>query len=900
MKRVFTLCCMLLSISMTTTLLAVPAKPGIHTIEQADGTTLRIEMHGDEHFHFTTTEDGYLIRQNAHGVYEYAELTAEKVVKPIGVKAYSIDQRATAAQQLPSRAVKATQALRDNQLIKEKKLHVQAISPRKKEATTTAALPSRGLVLLVQYSDVKFYNASTQTSMSNMLNGSNYDYEGATGSVRKYFTDQSNGKYVPDFDVIGPITLSRKMAYYGGNDSYGNDLRPHEMVNEACSIANARFGADFSRYDSDNDGWVDFVYVIYAGYAEAQGADENTIWPHSSSVSSDDKYDGKYVGRYACSSELRGYSGTTRDGIGTFCHEFSHVLGLPDYYDTDYADGVDNTANIPGVWSLMSGGSYNNDSKTPPNYSSYDKYYLGWVTPTLLNTTGSVTLRADGLTYYAITADGILSSATMPKDVWYLENRQQTGWDAYLPTSGMLVTKVHYDQAMWDWNSVNNGTPMRYDIIEADGLSSAYRDAHVTFPGVNNVRTFSPVGNYTLTNISESSGVVTFNLGVEPYDDTLADNVVFYDGFEDPENWITSDPSTTSALVEYGGICVNRFTDISAAGGDYYLISSYDESAVRNAWAISTNNASLQAGHEYTLSAYVWAPGSTDVADQIQFTIGRSSDISSHTKVVFDVHEKYGRWTLISAKFTPTLAGVYHFGIHHCTQEVNLNYVMIDELTVTASASEPQESTDEKLFYDSFESYDEWIMTDPSSTCMYAEYGGIFLASFDNLPAPGGNYYLISSYDASASRDAWAIMRNGVSLEAGEEYTISAYIYAPGYDGVADQIQFTVGTSSAISSQRKVILDVYEQYDSWTLVTTTFTPTSNGIYHFGIHHCTQTLDVNAIAIDEFTITHFTVKEDTALEDIEIHTSSAQKVLENGIIYILRKGEKYTIDGRKVE
>ncbi len=891
---------------MITTLQAVPAKQGIHTVKQPDGTTLRIELHGDEHFHFTTTEDGYLIKQNGQGVYEYAEFTVERVINSIGVKAYSLDQRA--AQPLPKRAIKAAEALRKvdaSYWSKGSKRLTLDKAQRAPKAVGTPMLASRGLVLLVEFADKRMQAETTQSSMNDMLNGSNYTYDDATGSVRKYFSDQSNGAYVPEFGVFGPITLSRDMAYYGGNDNYGDDLRPAEMVNEACSIANAKFGVDFSQYDSDGDGNVDFVFVIYAGYAEAQGASENTIWPHQWSLESagipleERIYDGKYVSGYACSSELQGYSGTTRAGIGTFCHEFSHVLGLPDYYDTDYAEGVDNTSKIPDVWSLMSGGSYNNNSKTPPNYSAYDKYYMGWITPTVLNTSRSVSLPADGRTCYAITADGTLSGATDAKDVWYLENRQQTGWDAYLPAHGMLVTKVHYNQAVWSMNTVNNGTPMCYDIIGADGSGLGRNNASVTFPGLKNIRSFTPVGRYSLKNITETSEVISFQVVEDVTAADPADNVVFYDSFENPDEWIVNDPSTTSCYAEYGGILIEYFSNLAAPGGNTYLISSYDEYAARDAWAVSTRSVALEAGKEYMLSAYVYAYGIDDVFDKIQFTIGNSSNIANQTEVVCELHEKYRPWTIVSAKFTPTTSGVYHFGIHHCTAEKNVNVVAIDELTITAVADVPEQATDDVLVYDSFEDDAFWITTDPSTTCRFASYGGIFVNRFSNIPAAGGNYYLISGYDNSAARDAWAIMRNGLSLEAGKEYTISAYVFAWGNNNFADQIQFTVGTSSAISSQTEVILDLHERYDPWTLVTAKFTPTTDGLYHFGIHHCTQALGVNDIAVDEFKISKV-ASAITALENAETSTLVARKVLKNGTLYIIKpNGETYTIDGRRI-
>ncbi len=674
MKRFFTLCSILLTISITTMLQAIPAKPGIQTIEQPDGTTLRITLHGDEHFHFTTTEDGYLIKQNANGVYEYAEFTTEKGIKSIGVKAYSKEQRVR-NKQLPNRAVKAAEAFKSRKVIKNKRINAQA-----------ATIAPKGLVLLVQFSDKSFKAASTHSSMNEMLNGTNYTYSGATGSVKKYFTDQSNGKYLPDFGVFGPITLSRNMAYYGQNVGE-NDIRPHEMVNEACSIANANFNVDFSQYDSDNDGNVDFVYVIYAGYAEAQGGGENTIWPHQWDLRAEEanipaskrKYDGKYVARYACSSELQGASGSTRDGIGTFCHEFSHVLGLPDYYDTEYGTNYNSNAT-PNSWSLMDAGSYNNNGKTPPNYSAYDKYYIGWITPTVLNAPDNVTLQADGENYYAITADGKLSTAKTTKEVWYLENRQQTGWDAYLPAHGMLVTKVQYNNNAWEENTVNNGTPMYYDIIEADGKASGSSSTGATFPGSRNITSFIPVNTYPLTEITETSGVIKFKFMGDRgsnNDDTAESEVLFYDSFETEEEWIITDNSTTAEFnMEIGGL-----RDIDAVSGEYYLISGYDADAQRNAWAIMRNGIQLKAGQEYTIEAYLYAPGYGE-PDQIQITVGKSSDNASQTKVILDLQEIYDDWTVVSAKFTPITDDAYHFGIHHCTKILDVNAIAIDEFTI--------------------------------------------------------------------------------------------------------------------------------------------------------------------------------------------------------------------------
>lgn len=495
-----------LALLMASALFAVPAKRGTMTVKQPDGTTLNISKHGDEYFHYTTTDDGYLLTKNANGVYEYAEFDGQNI-RSLGVAAKPIDKRSKAD-------LKVLAKLSNNPIpadvqnnLRRKAQVARSHQPAK---VGTVNLATKGLLILVNYTDVKFQSVNTQTAMNEMLNGENYNYLDATGSARQYFIDQSSGKYKPQFDVIGPVTLPNNRAYYGANKNK-NDIRPEYMVTHACSIAAKQFDVDFSKYDNDNDGYVDFVYILYAGVGEADSDVDDAVWPHSWSLKGAGltlpTYNGKKINNYACSGELDGQS-LERCGIGTFCHEFSHVLGLPDYYDTEYGTNYDNNAT-PGKWSLMDQGSYNNDGKTPPNYSAHDKFYFGWATPTIMNTPSFVTIPADGATYRAVTTGTL--SATSSDEVFYFENRQQTGWDAHLPGHGLLVTKVTYDQDVWDYNEPNNGTPMLYDIQEADGKPTG-GDSGDTYPGTKKVTSYTPVSNYDLTDITESAdGVITFN-----------------------------------------------------------------------------------------------------------------------------------------------------------------------------------------------------------------------------------------------------------------------------------------------------------------------------------------------------------------------------------------------------
>ena len=408
------------------------------------------------------------------------------------------------------------------------KTNIQRMAPRR---TPSINLAPKGLLILVNYADITFNSSNNQLAFDSLANSDNYTYNGATGSCKAYFKAQSNGQYEPNFDVIGPITLPQNSAYYAANDAAGNDRYVVDFVVDACKGADS-LGVDFSQYDNDNNGIVDFIYIIYAGYAESEGAGATTMWPHNWDIisalyfgySNTDEYyansetdfklpsfDGKLVNAYACSNELRKAT-SKRAGIGTICHEFSHVLGLPDYYLTT-TEPVTQQRLTPGAWSLMGYGNYLNDGNTPPNYSIYDKYYLGWVTPTVLAESQSLTLYADGETGYMLTRNEkhVDQGAYRTDTVYYLENRQLQGWDTYLPGHGMLIWQVIFDEEDWFNNCPNDYVP-RYRLISALSTSSPYTTTkpkpEVPFPGSKNITKYTPFSHNGLYNIEETSGVI--------------------------------------------------------------------------------------------------------------------------------------------------------------------------------------------------------------------------------------------------------------------------------------------------------------------------------------------------------------------------------------------------------
>ena len=383
------------------------------------------------------------------------------------------------------------------------------------ESTFPVLGEQKGLVILVEYDDVAF-TYGDYDYFHRMLNEEGFSDYGSLGSARDWFVENSDGKFLPDFDVYGPVKLPNNRQYYGGNDSFGNDIRPHEMAIHACQILDDE--VDFSQYDRDGDGVIDNVFIFYAGKGEHDSGVKNAVWPHSWELAlglPGEKYifDGVQLNHYACTCEYP--SGYKRpDGIGTFIHEFSHVMGLPDLYVTNYTTGF-----TPGEWSVMDQGPYNNDRLTPPNYSSYEKGALGWIDFKPFEE-GRMEIHD-----LSSTNEAFALPTDSDNEFFFFENRQQHGNDAFLPGHGMLVWHVDYKKSYWTMNIVNNtSTHQCVDLIEADNVKSTATRASDAFPGTKNVTAFGFDTKpqliswsktrlaFDLEDITESEdGVISFN-----------------------------------------------------------------------------------------------------------------------------------------------------------------------------------------------------------------------------------------------------------------------------------------------------------------------------------------------------------------------------------------------------
>lgn len=406
---------------------SVPAKRGVwRTVTLSNGLTVKARLCGDEHAHWWQAEDG--------SCFDVDSLGKGKAVVP---------------QELMSKARSRMAARRQA----ARRANAKKTSQRIATNGITGKFQGQrhGLIILVNFADSKFNTSKfgpTQTLYSRIANEANYGENNFKGSISDYFKAQSGGQFLLDFDVAGPVTLPHGYSYYGQNDDDGYDKRPTKMVKEACQAVDG--SVDFSKYDWDGDGEVEEVFVVYAGNGEHDTTNQpNLIWPHMDNLANYNEQltlDGVTINTYACASELNGDK--TLSGIGTFCHEFSHCMGFPDMYDTA-SDG--NNFGM-GSWDLMDYGSYNGDGYVPAGYSGYEKMVCGWTTPIELDkpmTVNGMERLADmGQTY-------IIYNKGNRNEYYILENRQQSGFDKYLPGSGLLIERVDYDKDIWEWNAVN-------------------------------------------------------------------------------------------------------------------------------------------------------------------------------------------------------------------------------------------------------------------------------------------------------------------------------------------------------------------------------------------------------------------------------------------------------------
>ncbi|WP_417125718.1 M6 family metalloprotease domain-containing protein, partial [Prevotella pectinovora] len=490
MKRILISAVLSLCAAMT---FAIPAKKSWKVVSQSDGTTIRVSQAGDEHLHYYITEDNVPLYKAADNRYCYLTIENGK-----------LHNSGVLAHESAARSAKELQVMNT---IHDLAPIARQMAAKKRSAAKRCGRPDRlpskddisvfkgskkALVILAAFSDKSFSKGDDAIVKfyGEVLNQEGYSQNGAAGSVHDYFKDMSRGEFDLTFDIVGPVKVSKSATYYGGpSPIMGGADHIGEFITEAIKKADEKCDIDWKKYDWDDDGEVEQVFVLYAGYGQATGGPTGTIWPNAwtldEALQNNDgnggfSIDGVFINQYACSNELYLDSGTVPMGLGVFCHEFSHCMGLPDMYDTNYG-----STPTMGDWDLLAGGSYNGPQGIgwcPAGWTSYERAYAGWLELTELKAgdiiKGMTSLEeADGKAY-------VIYNDNHKDEYYLLDNHKGMGWDKYTPENGLLIIHVDYDKDLFDNNIVNS----KGEFTPAEGYDRYFTNDHPRMAPFSRVR----------------------------------------------------------------------------------------------------------------------------------------------------------------------------------------------------------------------------------------------------------------------------------------------------------------------------------------------------------------------------------------------------------------------------
>jgi len=592
----------LLLISIKQSTFGIPAYPFPVEIIQTDGTKIVVIQKGDEYVKWAQTIDGYSLMRNKSGVFEYSTISDGNDMIPSGIQARNQSERSVSDIQFLSKTSKGL-VYSKSQVTRLKSLSNLYLKSAQKSFPTSG---SRKLIcILIGFTDKTF--TKTKADFENLFNQVGYTADGATGSVSDYYKENSYNRFNLSVTVAGPYSAAHNMAYYGANNANGDDANPGALVSEAVTLANP--SVNYSDFDNDGDGKVDGVCVIHAGFGEENtGVSADAIWAHSSNISPI-TLDGKSVSSYFCSSEIRGNSGTGITRIGVICHEFGHVLGAADYYDTNYTDN--GAYEGTGTWDIMAGGAWNNNGATPAHHNPYTKIYTyGWATTNGLTSGANITLdnaELNSNSFYRI-------NTTTSNEYFLIENRQKQNFDRYIPGHGMIIYHVDGNFISTAGNEINVGSHQGMYPVCANATGNpptVYGDINnsgLPFPGTGNKTLFTDTttpnshswsGSNTgmpITNITENSinKTVTFTAPTIPTPPlapaanpaTSIIQTFFY------ANWNSSATATGYRL------------DISENIGFTTFISGYNDLDIGNVLTFKVAGLKNRTPYYYRLRAY--------------------------------------------------------------------------------------------------------------------------------------------------------------------------------------------------------------------------------------------------------------------------------------------------------
>lgn len=449
--------------------------------------------------------------------------------------------------------------------IPSKAVHHRSLFQKRSEEASNYLGDQRQLVVLAAFQDCTFAGdeAETLELWNKIFNTENLAEEPFAGSIHDYFYDQSYGQFHLTFD-LKYVSLNNSIVKYRSTGAYGDDENSQYLVYDIMDVLE-QYDIDWSQYDWNGDGYVNQLLILFPGKGQNDGGGTNSIWPHQLRLSWHLKdrqegvyceprmveYDGKTfaVDSYCAVNELAGNGGYGT--FGTICHEYSHCFGLPDFY---YG-----SVSVLKNWDLMDSGNYNEDGFRPCGYSAHERWLMGWLTPIECAenmTVSDMPALCDEPQAY------LLRNDAYDNEYYILENRQQRGWDAALPGSGIVVFHIDYDKEVWEgiteWP--NGGSLKRYTIVPANNNSSTYTAAKWPYPFESNNELTNTSKPAATLNHPNSDGMKLLSKPVTGM--TLTDGMASFEVMKDPtavtERQVNTKPKV---LYDLGPIHIIRFAN---------------------------------------------------------------------------------------------------------------------------------------------------------------------------------------------------------------------------------------------------------------------------------------------------------------------------------------------------
>ena len=474
---------------------AVPADPKPRTVTQSNGEEVTLIMKGDEYIRWAETLDGYSLLINSEFDFCYAQLNASGNLEPSSYIATEIENR-------PQDVVAWLQGIHKNLFYSDEQVYfymqLREINEMELEKNRMGITGINKVpILLMQFPDRLFKRTAEEFDM--LFNQINYYENGFRGSFRDFFLESSYNKLDVQSTIFGPFTLEQNATYYVPESKWAQYAR--HSIQKAIDE-----GVDFSPF-TVNGNQIEGIYIIYAGYDQSAGC-STCIWAHAQ-LSFNWNNGGYLFKRYAASSELEGNGGNTLSTIGTFCHEYGHVLGARDYYDTNYATGGQYEGT--GYWDLQASGSYNGSGRLPatPNPRSKVTTY-GWATAIELNTPQRCTIPVSRIydnAYFRI-------NTPVSNEYFLIENKKQEGFDADIPGKNLLIYKCTENYEANGQYPQNTTSWQRFYPVSANAkvkVPEAGTNKQSQYGTINSSTCTWPTSTQTSFTNSSIPGMVTWN-----------------------------------------------------------------------------------------------------------------------------------------------------------------------------------------------------------------------------------------------------------------------------------------------------------------------------------------------------------------------------------------------------